>query len=409
MYRGLGDEVKAAEARVALGVLLVEAAEGAEAEAVLLAARAALERAGAWPALVHCERMLCYLYRTAGEVASARLAAKHGQAAPRRARRLGGPQLIVNALYEAACGEALAGSPSHALALAEEGLRLAEGLRQRPTRRLLPLRPGRRLRGARRPRRSARRIPPRVARRAGAGPDDGRAQLRARDRPVDREPGRRGRAPVLVRGARAARSAALARRIVAAPAPAPRAAAVARRPAPGPRHATRHRGRRRRSRSWREAPAAAGRAARGAPGRRGRRIAPCAARRAVRGPAGSLRLDEPEAAQSSSCAGCSGRGRSSARRAATRSGRSTRTPRPSSSRATRRCGAGRTARTRARATRRSPGRSTAPCGRAPPRSRRRTPVRRPGSPASCCSPTATTRTTCACCCARWARAPHPPP
>ena len=128
LYRGLGDEVKAAEARVALGVLLVEVAEGAEAEAVLLAARAALERAGAWPALVHCERMLCYLYRTAGEVASARLAAKHGQAALRRARRLGGPQLIVNALYEAACGEALGGSPSHALALAEEGLRLAEGL-----------------------------------------------------------------------------------------------------------------------------------------------------------------------------------------------------------------------------------------------------------------------------------------
>jgi hypothetical protein len=128
LYSELGDGRNFAATRVLLGVLFTELGDFDEAEEVLLGSREVLERAGSEAELVHCERMLCYLYRTVATPHGPILALKHGRAALHHARRLGSPQLVVNALYEVSCAQTQAGFPDHGLELAEEGLAMSEAL-----------------------------------------------------------------------------------------------------------------------------------------------------------------------------------------------------------------------------------------------------------------------------------------
>lgn len=128
LYSGLGDGQNFAATRVLLGVLLVEEGRFALAEEVLCESREVLARAGSGVPLLECERMLCYLYRQQALPHSPVLALKHGRAALSLARHLDSPQLVVNALYEVAYAETLAGFPQRGLALAEEGLSLSDRL-----------------------------------------------------------------------------------------------------------------------------------------------------------------------------------------------------------------------------------------------------------------------------------------
>ena len=128
LYSTLGDGLSFAVTRVRLGVLHIEEGDFTLAEEVLCECREVLVRAGTDVHLLDCERMLCYLYRQLALPHSPILALKHGRAALSLARQLDSPQLLVNALYEVAYAETLAGFPQHGLALAEEGLRLSDRL-----------------------------------------------------------------------------------------------------------------------------------------------------------------------------------------------------------------------------------------------------------------------------------------
>jgi tetratricopeptide (TPR) repeat protein len=124
----LGDALGVTRAQSRLASVLLELGEYERSEDLLLEGYALLERLNADTAMALWEAQLANLYSEWLSPYRASLALRHAQGALERARKIGSPVLLGDALTSAGLIEAQHGDANIALALSLEALRLAEDL-----------------------------------------------------------------------------------------------------------------------------------------------------------------------------------------------------------------------------------------------------------------------------------------